>query len=163
MSRVTTLTDIRNEELSVQSLVLRNRSFEDASVQTSLQSVPITSNLNESLRDIARQRLERGETNLPLRPNLDGNPIEDAADFRNLNDILDEDIRLDILNSIVNDNYRSDLVEIIISNIPEATIDRLVSTLQGPMNNLEAYTPFLNILIYGNVGLNDFNIAALIL
>lgn len=160
MSRVTTLTDIRNEELSVQSLVLRNRSFEDASVQTSLQSVPITSNLNESLRDIARQRLERGETNLPLRPNLDGNPIEDAADFRNLNDILDEDIRLDILNSIANDNYRSDLVEIIISNIPEATIDRLVSTLQGPMNNLETYTPFLNILIYGNVGLNDFNIAA---
>jgi hypothetical protein len=159
MPSVTTLADIRNEEVSVQTLVLRDRHLEDASVQTSLPSIPNTSNLNESLRDVARQRLERGESNLPLRSKLDGNPIEDSADFKNLNELLDEDTRLEILNSIANDNYRSDLVQIILSNLPENTIDRLVNTLQGPLNNLETYTPFINILMYGNVGLNDFNVA----
>lgn len=159
MSRVTTLADIRNDEVSIQTLVLREHAVEDASIQTSLSGIPTTSNLNESLREVARQRLERGESNLPLRSNLDGNPIEDSADFRNLNDILDEDTRLDILNSIANDNYRSDLVQVILSNMPENIIVRLVNTLQGPLNNLETYTPFLNILMYGNVGLNDFNVA----
>lgn len=159
MSRVTTLTDIRNEEVSVQTLVLRDRLLEDVSVQTSLPIIPTTSNLNESLRDVARQRLERGESNLPLRSNLNGKPIEASADFRNLNEILDEDTRLDVLNSVANDNYRSDLVQLILSNIPEDTIDRLVNTLKGPLNNLETYTPSINMLMYGKVGLNDFNVA----
>lgn len=129
MFRVSTLADIRSEEVSVQTLVLRERSVEDASIQTSLSGILTTSNLNESLREIARQRLERGESNLPLRSNLDGNPIEDSANFRNLNDTLDENTRLDILNSIANDNYRSDLVRIILANTPEDTITRLVNTL----------------------------------
>lgn len=124
MSRVTTLADIRTEEISVQSLVLRERPSEDVSVQTSLSGVPNSSNLNESLREIARLRLERGESNLPLRPNLNEN--------------LDEEARIDILNSIVNDNYRSDLVQTILSNFSEDTLTRLVNTLQGPVNSLEA-------------------------
>lgn len=159
MSRVTTLADIRTEEISVQSLVLRERPSEDVSVQTSLSGVPNSSNLNESLREIARLRLERGESNLPLRPNLDGNNVEDAAEIRNLNENLDEETRMDILNSIVNDNYRDDLVRIILSNFSEDTLTRLLNTLQGPINSLEAYTPFINILMYSNVGINDFNTA----
>jgi hypothetical protein len=159
MSRVTTLADIRTEEISVQSLVLRERPSEDVSVQTSLSGVPNSSNLNESLREIARFRLERGESNLPLRPNLDGSNVEDAAEIRNLNENLDEETRLDILNSIVNDNYRDDLVRIILSNFSEDTLTRLLNTLQGPINSLEAYTPFINILMYSNVGINDFNTA----
>jgi hypothetical protein len=159
MSRVTTLADIRTEEISVQSLVLRERPSEDVSVQTSLSGVPNSSNLNESLREIARLRLERGESNLPLRPNLDGNIVEDSAEIRNLNENLDEETRVDILNSIVNDNYRDDLVRIILSNFSEDTLTRLLNTLQGPINSLEAYTPFINILMYSNVGINDFNTA----
>lgn len=159
MSRVTTLADIRTEEISVQSLVLRERPSEDVSVQTSLSGVPNSSNLNESLREIARLRLERGESNLPLRPNLDGNNVEDAAEIRNLNENLDEETRMDILNSIVNDNYHDDLVRIILSNFSEDTLTRLLNTLQGPINSLEAYTPFINILMYSNVGINDFNTA----
>lgn len=124
MSRVTTLADIRTEEISVQSLVLRERPVEDVSVQTSLSDIPNSSNPNESLREIVRQRLERGESNLPLRPNLNEN--------------LDEEARIDILNSIVNDNYRSDLVQTILSNFSEDTLTRLVNTLQGPVNSLEA-------------------------
>jgi hypothetical protein len=157
MSRVTTLADIRTEEISVQSLVLRERPSEDVSVQTSLSGVPNSSNLNESLREIARLRLERGESNLPLRPNLDGNIVEDSAEIRNLNENLDEETRVDILNSIVNGNYRDDLVRIILSNFSEDTLTRLLNTLQGPINSLEAYTPFINILMYSNVGINDFN------
>jgi hypothetical protein len=159
MSRVTTLADIRTEEISVQSLVLRERPSEDVSVQTSLSGVPNSSNLNESLREIARFRLERGESNLPLRPNLDGSNVEDAAEIRNLNENLDEETRVDILNSIVNGNYRDDLVRIILSNFSEDTLTRLLNTLQGPINSLEAYTPFINILMYSNVGINDFNTA----
>lgn len=160
MSRVTTLTNIRQQEdISVQTLVLRDRSVEDASVQTSLSGMPINSNLNESLREIARTRLERGESNLPLRPNLDGRPISDSEDFRNLNEILDEETRLDILNSIANDNYRGDLIRVILANLSDETLTRLNNTIQSPVSDLETYTPLLNILMYGNVGLNDFNVA----
>lgn len=121
--------------------------------------MPINSNLNESLREIARTRLERGESNLPLRPNLDGRPISDSEDFRNLNEILDEETRLDILNSIANDNYRGDLIRVILANLSDETLTRLNNTIQSPVSDLETYTPLLNILMYGNVGLNDFNVA----
>jgi hypothetical protein len=159
MSRVRTLTDIRIEENSIQSVILREVPVEDASTQTSLSGLPITSNLNETLREIARQRLERGESNLPLRPNLYGSPIADSAEFRNLNEVLSEETRIDILRSIANDTYRGDLIQTILSNISTETLTSLRNSLQGPFNNLEAYTPFLNILMYSNVGLNDFNTA----
>lgn len=42
---------------------------------------------------------------MPLRPNLYENPVADSAEFRNLNDVLDEEIRIDILRSIINDTY----------------------------------------------------------
>lgn len=130
MSRVTTLTNVRQqEEISVQTLVLRDRSVEDASVQTSLSGMPINSNLNESLREIARTRLERGESNLPLRPNLDGRPISNSEDFRNLNETLDEETCLDFLNSIANDNYRDDLMRIILANLSDETLTRLNNTI----------------------------------
>ena len=152
MSRVNTLTDI-------QTLVLRERLTEEASTQTSLSEFPNTSNLKGSLRELARLRLENGETNLPLRPNLEGNKIADAQDFRNLNDNLNEETRLDILNSIANDEYRSDLLRVILSSFSSDTLISLNNTLREPINTLETYTPFLNIIMYGNIGLNDFNIA----
>lgn len=152
MSRVNTLTDI-------QTLVLRERLTEEVSTQTSLSEFPNTSNLKGSLRELARLRLENGETNLPLRPNLEGNKIADAQDFRNLNDNLNEETRLDILNSIANDEYRSDLLRVILSNLSSDTLISLNNTLREPINTLETYTPFLNIIMYGNIGLNDFNIA----
>jgi hypothetical protein len=152
MSRVNTLTDI-------QTLVLRERLTEEASTQTSLSEFPNTSNLKGSLRELARLRLENGETNLPLRPNLEGNKITDAQDFRNLNDNLNEETRLDILNSIANDEYRSDLLRVILSSFSSDTLISLNNTLREPINTLETYTPFLNIIMYGNIGLNDFNIA----
>jgi hypothetical protein len=152
MSRVNTLTDI-------QTLVLRERLTEEASTQTSLSEFPNTSNLKGSLRELARLRLENGETNLPLRPNLEGNKIADAQDFRNLNDNLNEETRLDILNSIANDEYRSDLLRVILSSLSSDTLISLNNTLREPINTLETYTPFLNIIMYGNIGLNDFNIA----
>ena len=152
MSRVNTLTDI-------QTLVLRERLTEEASTQTSLSEFPNTSNLKGSLRELARLRLENGETNLPLRPNLEGNKITDAQDFRNLNDNLNEETRLDILNSIANDEYRSDLLRVILSSLSSDTLISLNNTLREPINTLETYTPFLNIIMYGNIGLNDFNIA----
>lgn len=152
MSRVNTLTDI-------QTLVLRERLTEEASTQTSLSEFPNTSNLKGSLRELARLRLENGETNLPLRPNLEGNKIADAQDFRNLNDNLNEETRLDILNSIANDEYRSDLLRVNLSSLSSDTLISLNNTLREPINTLETYTPFLNIIMYGNIGLNDFNIA----
>jgi len=152
MSRVNTLTDI-------QTLVLRERLTEEACTQTSLSEFPNTSNLKGSLRELARLRLENGETNLPLRPNLEGNKITDAQDFRNLNDNLNEETRLDILNSIANDEYRSDLLRVILSSFSSDTLISLNNTLREPINTLETYTPFLNIIMYGNIGLNDFNIA----
>ena len=152
MSRVNTLTDI-------QTLVLRERLTEEVSTQTSLSEFPNTSNLKGSLRELARLRLENGETNLPLRPNLEGNKIADAQDFRNLNDNLNEETRLDILNSIANDEYRSDLLRVNLSSLSSDTLISLNNTLREPINTLETYTPFLNIIMYGNIGLNDFNIA----
>ena len=152
MSRVNALTDI-------QTLVLRERLTEEASTQTSLSEFPNTSNLKGSLRELARLRLENGETNLPLRPNLEGNKIADAQDFRNLNDNLNEETRLDILNSIANDEYRSDLLRVNLSSLSSDTLISLNNTLREPINTLETYTPFLNIIMYGNIGLNDFNIA----
>ena len=96
---------------------------------------------------------------MPLRPNLYENPVADSAEFRNLNDVLDEEIRIDILRSIINDTYWGDLIQTTLSNISTETLTSLRNILQGPFNDLEAYTPFLNILMYSNVGLNGFKIA----
>ena len=50
-------------------------------------------------------------------------------------------------------------MRIILVNLSEDTLAILINTLQSPINDLDAYTPLLNILMYGNIELNDFNTA----
>ncbi len=160
MTNIHTLADIQTqEENSLQSITLRNNPVENISTQTSVTNVPIHSNLNETLREIARRRLETGDNNLPLRPNVNGIEVIDSDEFRNMNSNLDVETRRNILQNIVDDRYENDILRTIVSNISIETRASLRSTLTGPMINPDVYTPFLNILIYGNIGINDFNIA----
>lgn len=124
-----------------------------------VDDIPVLSNLNESLREVARRSLESEEYNLPLRPSVNGNTIEDSHEIRGLNSNLSEETRQGILQSVVGDRYSEGLMRAIITNMSPETITSLRSVLVGPLNNLETYTPFLNILMYGNVGINDFNTA----
>ena len=48
-------------------------------------------------------------------------------------------------------------MRIILVNLSEDTLAILINTLQSPINDLDAYTPLFNILMYGNIELNDFN------
>lgn len=50
-------------------------------------------------------------------------------------------------------------MRIILVNLSEDILARLINTLQSPINDLDAYTPLLNILMYGNIELNNFNTA----
>lgn len=160
MSNIRTITDIQQEEVSVHSIVLRGNPTEEVSTQTNVvDDIPVLSNLNESLREVASRSLESGEYNLPLRPSINGNTIEDSHEIRGLNSNLSEDTRQGILQSVVDDRYSEGLMRTLITNMSPETISSLRSVLVGPLNNLETYTPFLNILMYGNVGINDFNTA----
>ncbi len=91
MTNIHTLADIQTtqEENSVQSITLKNNPAENVSTQTSITDVPIQSNLNETLREVARRRLETGDNNLPLRPNINGIEVMDSDEFRNMNSNLD--------------------------------------------------------------------------
>lgn len=64
MSNIRTITDIQQDEYSVQSIALRDAA-EDISTQTTIL-VP-RSVLNDDLRDIARKRLNNGDFRLPIR------------------------------------------------------------------------------------------------
>ncbi len=160
MTNIHTLTDIQTqEENSVQSITLRNNPAENVSTQTSITDVPNHSNLNETLREVARRRLETGNDNLPLRPSVNGVEVMDSDEFRHMNSNLDVETRRNILQNIVDDRYENDMMRTIVSNLSPETTASLRNALTGPMINPEVYTPFLNILIYGNIEINDFNVA----
>ena len=49
------------------------------------------------------------------------------------------------------------LLRSLVSNMSEETLDRARSILSQPTFNFQDFTPVLNILIYANVGVYDFD------
>jgi hypothetical protein len=113
--------------------------------------------LNDDLRDIARERLNNGDLRLPIRTNANGLPVGDTEDIRNLNENLDRETIRSILETIAENRFDPDILRNIISNISVETLNRTRNILSQPTYNLQELAPVLNIIIYANVGLYDFN------
>lgn len=154
MSNIRTIADTRQDEYSIQSIVLREAT-EGSFIQATILGP--RSVLNDDLRDIARERLTNGDLRLPIRTNANGLTVEDAEDIRNLNESLDSETIRSILETIVENQFNADIFRNLISNMSIETIDRIRNILSQPTYNLQDLAPILNIIIYANVGFYDFN------
>jgi len=154
MSNIRTLADIQQEEYSVQSIALREMTGDISTQTTILVPRPV---LNDDLRAIARERLNNGDLRLPIRTNANGLPVGDAEDIQNLNENLDRETIRSILEAIAENRFNSDILRSIISNISVETLNRTRNILSQPTYDLRDFAPILNIIIYTNVGFDDFN------
>lgn len=154
MSNIRTLTDIQQDEYSVQSIALRDTA-EDISTQTTILGP--RSVLNDDLRDIARERLNNDDLRLPIRTNANGLPVGDTEDIRNLNENLDRETIRSILETTAENRFNPDIFRNLISNMSTETLDRARNILSQPTYDLQDLAPILNIIIYANVGFYDFN------
>ena len=84
MANVRTITDLLNTEEPVQYIVLREAG-EEVGTQTTVSGTG--SGLNDTLRDIARERLNTSDFRLPVL-GLTDNDVPVADDIRNLNSSL---------------------------------------------------------------------------
>lgn len=156
MSNIRTITDIQQDQHSVQSITLRGN-IEDASVQTfGPRSV-----LNDDLREMARERLQNGDYRLPIRTDANGLTTGDAEEIRNLNANLDEESIRNILENVTQNRFHEETFRIILSNISTETLDRTRNILNSTYDNLQDFAPILNIMIYANVGFYDFNASSI--
>lgn len=154
MSNIRTIADVQQEEYSVQSIALRETT-EDMSTQTTIL-IP-RSVLNDELRDIARERLDNDDLRLPIRTDANGLAIGDTEDIRSLNENLDRETIRSILETIAENRSNPDILRNMISNMSTETLDRTRNILSQPTYNFEELAPILNIIIYANVGIYDFN------
>mmetsp|Transcript_17634 Transcript_17634/g.26253 ORF Transcript_17634/g.26253 Transcript_17634/m.26253 type:complete len:300 (-) Transcript_17634:139-1038(-) len=156
MPNIRTITDIQQDQHSVQSITLRGN-IEDASVQTFVPR-PV---FNDDLREMARERLQNGDYRLPIRTDGNGLTAGDAEEIRNLNANLDEESIRNILENVSQNRFNEETLRILLSNVSTETLNRTRSILNSAYDNLQDFAPILNIMIYANVGFYDFNASSI--
>lgn len=114
--------------------------------------------MNDLLRHLASEQLSSTEVRLPFIDRLvRGRRVYDANDFEQLNSTLGEETRTNILRSITGDIHNTQLLRTILSHMSPETLGYLRAVTE-PVINMDNYVPVLNLLMYGNVGINDFNV-----